>query len=320
MSFMQTISVYLNQKASNTSLKYWEKRIAQSLFQSQLRFRTPSSLETLYLQLQEDIESGVDAIVSVGGDGTVNTLIQSLVKQDIGLLVIPGGTANDLAYELGTEKSFKKVIQYIRSGEFKKIDLIKINDRYMATNGGVGFAGTVAEKVNEIRRKFPIFKKVMKLTGKNIYTLIAGIELLGMSFDYDSLHLECEEFSGQVNCVALLVNNQPTLAGTFHVAPETNNQDGKFNVVILTHPSKRMLIRCVLRVRRGFIPKDDPHFMSFETKRLKVKNLNPSKKVKFFGDGEIFSENQNNWDITIEPKALKVYSKCSENSPADLVN
>ena len=99
-SIMQKITIYLNKQASNTSYSHWKKRITRQLFRSELIFRTPSSIEELNKNLQEDIQNKVDAIISVGGDGTSNILIQNMANTDIGLLVIPAGTANDLASEL----------------------------------------------------------------------------------------------------------------------------------------------------------------------------------------------------------------------------
>lgn len=317
---MQTISVYLNQRASNTSFEFWKSRITKSLFRSELNFRTPGSLTELHEELDSDIKNNVDAIVSVGGDGTVNTLIQSMAGTDVGLLVIPGGTANDLAHELGTEKNLKKVIQTIRAKQTKNIDLIKINGRYMATNGGIGFGGHVAEKINDIRRKFPIFKKIMKLSGKKIYSIFIAQELMGINLEYYNLKLKSNEFTGQTNCSALLINNQPVLAGTFKIAPETLNNDGKFNVTILSHPNRQRLIQCMLTVASGNLPVNDPYFQSFETDSLEIENLNPEKEVPFFGDGEVFDNERQKWNITVSKNALKVYSLDPNNDLVDLVN
>ncbi|MBT3585779.1 MAG: hypothetical protein HN509_12815 [Halobacteriovoraceae bacterium] len=316
---MQNISVYLNQRASNSSFEFWRSKINRSLFRSQLNYRTPGSLEELHGELNKDIENKVDAIISVGGDGTVNTLIQNLANSEIGLLVIPGGTANDLAHELGNEKNIQKVIQCIRNKDSKYIDLIKINNRYMATNGGIGLGGEVASRVNSLRQKFPLFKNLMKFSGKKIYSFLVAQELLGPAFESYDLLVRSKEFSGQVHASAILINNQPVLAGTFEIAPFTSNSDGKFNVTLLTHPSKQRLIRCVLQVASGQIPKNDPHFTTFETESLEIENLNPEKNVKFFGDGEIF-ENENKWNISIEPSALKVYSRNEEASLLNIAN
>ena len=73
------------------------------------------------MYLQEDIQNKVDAIISVGGDGTANTLIQNMANTDVGLLVIPAGTANDLASELSDPKDIEKIIQCVRLQTQKKL-------------------------------------------------------------------------------------------------------------------------------------------------------------------------------------------------------
>lgn len=318
---MQNISVYLNQRAANTDLDYWKGRITRSLFRSNLIFRTPDNLEELHRDLKADIDGQVDAVVSVGGDGTVNTLIQNLANKDIGLLVIPGGTANDLASELGMNENIKKICQCIRNQQVKKIDLIRINDRLMATNGGIGLGGEVAKKINNIRSKYPIFKSLMKASGKSIYSFFVAQELLSVNFDQYHLDITSKEFSGKIKTSCILVNNQPMLAGTFNIAPKTNNSDGKFNVSILTHDSRQKLIQCILQIAKGSLPIDDPNFISFETDKLNIQNLSKGKNPQFFGDGEILhSEETDSFDIEIEKDALKVYSAQVGTDLVDLVN
>jgi len=304
---MQKITIYLNKQASNTSYSHWKKKINRQLFRSTLIFRTPSSIEELHQNLQEDIENKVDAVISVGGDGTANTLIQNMANSNIGLLVIPAGTANDLASELSDPKDIEKIIQCIRVNSKKKIDLININGTYMATNGGIGLAGIVASKINDLRKEYPFFKNVMRFSGNKIYSLFLGFEIVGHTLRYYNLKLKSPDFNDQVKAVAILVNNQSTLAGSFVVAPHTNNSDGKFNVSIFTHPTKQDLVKALLEVSRGQIPQEDPYFTSFETTHLEIENLSPDQNISFFGDGEVFPST-NRWDISIEKQALTVYA------------
>ena len=304
---MQKITIYLNKQASNTSYSHWKKRITRQLFRSELIFRTPSSIEELNQNLQEDIQNKVDAIISVGGDGTANTLIQNMANTDVGLLVIPAGTANDLASELSDPKDIEKIIQCVRLQTQKKIDLININGSYMATNGGIGLGGVVAAKINDLRKDYPLFKKVMKFSGDKIYSLFLGYEILSDSLEYYNLDIKSPKFNGEVEAVAVLVNNQSTLAGSFIVAPGTSNSDGKFNVSLFTHPTKKALLKALIEVSRGTLPKSDPYYTSFETTELEINNLNPDRSISFFGDGEVFTPS-NRWEIRIEEKALTVYA------------
>lgn len=302
---MSKIAVYMNQRASHCSFKFWQERIYRSLFRSEILYRTPHNLEELYRVLREDIATGVDTIVSVGGDGTVNTLIQELAgKDDISLLVVPGGTANDLASELGHKAGVDEVIRCIRERETNAIDLLKINGRYMATNGGVGFGGDVAKRINELRQKTPSFKRLMNFTGKSIYSFFVASELLTGSYERFNVEVESNEISGRFESCALWINNQAKIADTFNLAPNTRNDDGKFNLVLLTHPTRALLINCFVTILRGKYPINDPYFISVETSHAKLKF---EKAMDFFGDGEVF-EAAKEFDIEVAHRSLNVFS------------
>ncbi|ATH07940.1 hypothetical protein BIY24_08245 [Halobacteriovorax marinus] len=318
---MQNISVYLNQRASHTRFGHWKEQIDKSLFRSTITYRTPKDLKELKTNLDFDIENRCDAIVSVGGDGTVNTLIQSLAGSDIGLLVMPGGTANDLARELGHKQSVKKVTHFIRNNEYKYIDLIKVNDNYMATNGGIGMGAKVAQNINEIRKNFPTFKKFMKIGGKSVYSFFILNELTSLKFPTYKLKVTSKEFTGVVETPLLMVNNQSHLAGTFNIAPDTSHDDGKFNVTILKHRTHREFIQCCYKMGIGEYPYSDPNIITFETDQIEVENLNPSEELPFFGDGEILkSQNPHIWNIQLCPRLLKVYTQDDEKSLVSLSN
>ena len=174
---MQNISVYLNHSASNGSHD-WQGQINNALFRSHIEYPVSHNVADLYENLERDIANQVDAVLSVGGDGTVHSIIQKLAGTNIGLLVVPGGTANDFASVMGSCSNIKKIAQTIRLDIRKKIDLININGTFMATNGGLGFAAEVAQEINEMRLKYPQFKKFMKFSGKNIYSLFVAKKML----------------------------------------------------------------------------------------------------------------------------------------------
>ncbi len=320
---MQNISVYLNQRASHSNFGYWKEQIDKSLFRSAITYRTPKDLIELQENLERDIDQECDAIVSVGGDGTVNTLIQSLAGKEVGLLVMPGGTANDLASELGHKKSVKKVTHFIRNNEYKYIDLIKVNGNYMATNGGLGMNASVASNINKIRKSFPIFKKLMKFSGKSIYSFFIVNELTSMKLPSYKFKVTSKEFTGVVDSPLLMINNQPCLASTFNVAPETRHDDGKFNVTILKHKSHKSFIQCCYKMAIGEYPYADSDIISFETDSITIENMNPEKEIPFFGDGEVFEnskENTQKWEVSICPRSLKVYTQDDEKSLVSLCN
>ena len=103
----------------------------------------------------------------------------------------------------------------------------------------------------------------------------------------------------------LFINNQSTLAGKFILAPATNNQDGKFNVTIFTHQSRKSLVRAILAIKKGNFPKHDPDLIFFETDNVKLTNLD-KKPLLFFGDGEQLITNPT-FNITIQPNFIHCF-------------
>jgi len=302
---MQNISVYLNNRASNGS-QDWKNQINTALFRSDVSFMTPENLDELYSNLDQDLVNNVDAVMSVGGDGTVNTIIQRLAGTDVSLLVVPGGTANDFARTLGSSSNVKSIAQTIRSNSKKKIDLININGKFMATNGGLGFASDVAFEINELRKSFPKFKDFMKLSGKSVYSLFLAKKLIGKEIRSHKFKIVSNELNDIVLSPLILINNQPALAGNFNVAPNTNHQDGKFNVTIFTHENRLELISAILKILSGEFPYEDKKIKTFETSEINLELID-SESLAFFGDGEIFDKSTK-WNIKCYPQFLSVYA------------
>lgn len=302
-SNMQSISVYLNKNASGSLKKSWKDFLNLQLFRSKLNYRSPQSINELSAYICEDLSQGVNIFISIGGDGTVNTMIQFLADQDVSLLLLPGGTANDLASSLCDTEKFHKMIESIRTENKKNIDLICVNGRYMATNGGIGLAADVAQKINGLRKKVPLFNNVLKSVGKKIYPIFLAREFLDLNIPKYKLDVKSREFSGDIVSSLVLINNQPVIGGSFPIAPKTNNSDGTFNVTIFTHKNRFALIQSITKVVLEKDLSDDPDIISFETQDVL---LSSPQKITFIGDGEVF-EPSRELRCKVQPGALSVY-------------
>lgn len=310
---MKNISIYLNKKASNGA-KDWQVQINSALHLDNLMFQAPTSLEELNKLLDADVANKVDAILAVGGDGTVNTIIQRLAGTDIGLFAVPGGTANDFARVMGFNSDIGTIAQILQQNNKKKIDLICINGQYMVTNGGLGLAADVANEINELRAAYPIFKKVMQLSGKSVYALFLAKNLLNPKIKTYKFKINSKEFSGTFDSPLLLVNNQPCVGGNFRVAPATDHRDGKMNITIFKHQNRFELMKCILKIFTGNFPYDDKNLVSFETEAAQIELF--GDEISFFGDGEVFTRSKV-WVIKCHPSFLSVFSPKNHD---DMVN
>ncbi|MCX6248720.1 MAG: YegS/Rv2252/BmrU family lipid kinase [Bacteroidetes bacterium] len=95
---------------------------------------------------KEAVASGVDVVVAVGGDGTVNEIGKALVGSDTALGIIPTGSGNGLARHLKIPFRFDKAIGVINRCKIRKIDTATINDQVFLSIAGVGYDAYVAKK------------------------------------------------------------------------------------------------------------------------------------------------------------------------------
>lgn len=304
---MAKISIYLNSNASQSGGSYSHEEFRKYFFRHDVQVHTPNGLDALNARILADIDEGTEYIFAVGGDGTANTISQNLIGKDVKLMVVPAGTANDFAHEIGITSNLKKISHIFNNPTTKRVDAININGRYMISNGGLGMAHEVAKTVNRYRHEKPGFKQMMKAFGKQTYSLIYAQQMLARPFVTHSIMVESPDsplLDPRVNTALILVNNQEYIGGKFQVAPHTKNDDGKFNVTILKHRNRFDLMKCTLQMMSGAYPHHDKDLISFETDKLILNSLD-DKPLEFFGDGELFPASPI-LDISIAKRALEV--------------
>ena len=91
-------------------------------------------------------DDGVQIVVAVGGDGTVNETAAGLVDTKTALAIVPAGSGNGLARHLKIPMNLKRAIDIINQGKILKIDTASINDQLFVNVAGVGFDASVAKK------------------------------------------------------------------------------------------------------------------------------------------------------------------------------
>jgi diacylglycerol kinase (ATP) len=311
---MAKISVYLNGHASRGDSLYNQSEFQKYFFRHDLIVNAPESIEDLKSSLENDLLNGTEYIFSVGGDGTANSISQSIIGKNVKLMVLPAGTANDFAQEVGVSGSLKRIAQIFNAQTTRKVDAIRVNGRYMITNGGLGMACEVAKTVNELRLKNPLFKKMMKTFGKETYSLVYAQQMLGRSFKMRSIFVESPHsplLDPRIQTSLILVNNQPYIGGKFCVAPQTQNNDGKFNVTIFLHQNKIDLMKATIQMMAGRYPRNDKNLISFETDSLALTSLDQNT-LEFFGDGETFDPVKT-LNIGIEQGALEACTYLGED-------
>jgi YegS/Rv2252/BmrU family lipid kinase len=97
-------------------------------------------------------DSNCAMVVAVGGDGTIREITHGLVGSRKPLLIVPGGTENLLANELGLDRTLPKLARTFEAGFVRPLDLGNANGRYFTSITGFGFDGEVVKDVSQNRR------------------------------------------------------------------------------------------------------------------------------------------------------------------------
>jgi len=99
------------------------------------------------------VKQGVDIVVAVGGDGTINEIAAQLVNTNTALGIIPCGSGNGLARDLGISLQYRKAIQQINTSRIKKIDAGICNEQFFFSLTGVGYDAKVAYDFNRSKKR-----------------------------------------------------------------------------------------------------------------------------------------------------------------------
>ena len=138
-----------------------------------------------------EYERNVDVVVALGGDGTIQEVINGIMKRDQkpALAVFPGGRGNDFCYLMGFKKNKKKAFKAMLSDFEREVDLLKVNDRYASNVVGLGYDASVQEKAQHYKY-FPVTRYIfaaLYLIFKHPPKLQMHIEHANGSWDGDFL-------------------------------------------------------------------------------------------------------------------------------------
>lgn len=92
---------------------------------------------------------GFDLVVAVGGDGTVNEVASGLINTATVMGIIPMGSGNGLARELGLSMNMRKSAATLVEGESLHIDVCRLNDQRFLCTSGIGFDALIADKMSK---------------------------------------------------------------------------------------------------------------------------------------------------------------------------
>lgn len=166
------------------------------------------------------IEDKYDAVVAVGGDGTINELGASLIGSGIPLGIIPEGSGNGLALYLGIPMNETAAIRRLNRFETVDVDCGTVNDKPFFNIAGLGFDASVSDRFanDSIRGPIGYLRSVVNLLGK--------YKPFHYKLTIDGKTYEREAFM-------ISVANSPQYGNNAYIAPNASVNDGILDVCIV---------------------------------------------------------------------------------------
>jgi YegS/Rv2252/BmrU family lipid kinase len=176
-------------------------------------------------KVTEAITAGVDLIVVWGGDGIVQRSIDVLARAEskIPLAIMPAGTGNLLAGNLGIKADLAEAVEVAFRGRRKRIDLGKLNGEHFAVMAGVGFDGAMIRDAD---------RKMKDRLGKLAYVWTGLRHVNGSKPTARVLIDGVKWFDDEASCV--LVGNVGTITGGIHAFDDAKPDDGWLDVGVAT--------------------------------------------------------------------------------------
>jgi diacylglycerol kinase (ATP) len=245
------------------------------------------------------LDVGTNALVVVGGDGTINLAAQELAGTGVPLGIIPAGTGNDFAAYLGIPQlEAETAADVIDAGAKRTVDLARVtradgSTRLYTTVLASGFDSAVNDRANRMR--WP--------RGDMRYNIAILVEFLFLKDIPFTLSVDDERIDGPF--VMASVGNTRTYGGNIPICPDADASDGLLDVTIVRPRGRVRLLRLLPTVYKGtHVTRDEVE--TYRGRRIEL----AAPSVTAYADGDPIASLPVTIDVV--PEALTVFAPAGE--------
>lgn len=237
-------------------------------------------------------DEGYDAVAICGGDGTLREVIAGVIGKNIPIGIIPLGTGNVIAADLGIPKDPFKACDLIIRGRTRKIDVGKNGDSYFMIAAGAGYDCEVVAQVDlQIKQK----------VGRLAY-IASAIKLL-RKYKPIRFKVESDIFNGTIKAIAIVVANSPRYGGYFSLKKEAKIDDGLLDVIVIKGRGWFDILRIFTRVlvKSKLTPYD---IFTFRSKKVRLES--EREGVSFHNDSDVAGELPQSFEVIEEGVSIYI--------------
>lgn len=236
-------------------------------------------------------EQGQPIVVAAGGDGTLNAVVKGLAGSKTALGVLPTGTMNVFARELGIPyDNLDRAFEVILEGHVREVDLFEANGTPFVQMAGVGFDAAVIEETTWESKK---------VLGPLAY-LMSAVKVLGDK----PPRMTVETGDGRhAEGIAVLAGNGSLYGGQIKLFHRADNQDSKLDVLVFKEAGYRLVRDSLRGIALGGIDFDESTVSYLQTESLVVRS---EREVPLEVDGELVGRTKEVVFGDDQPERLRV--------------
>jgi len=202
------------------------------------------------IELARDaVAGGATLVIAVGGDGTLNEVVNGVAGRDVDLATIPLGTGMDFGrtYEIPTK--FDDAVRVALAGDVRTIDAGRVTyrtwagetaERYFANVSSVGMSGAVAQRANGMS----------KMLGGRV-TFFYALTRVFLEWQNTEVTVQLDDAERRGRMHDVIVANGVWHGGGMKLAPDAAPDDGQFDVVLIGDVSKADFLTTAPKIYKG---------------------------------------------------------------------
>ncbi len=204
----------------------------------------------------EAVQAGIDMVVAIGGDGTVNEVARSLTHTPTALGIIPCGSGNGLARHLQIPMDSKKAISIINQCHIECLDYGKINGLPFFCTCGVGFDAFVSFKFANAGKR-------------GLLSYLENTLREGLRYKPETYLVEDETGTVKYKAFLIACANASQYGNNAYIAPEASMSDGLMDITIMEPFSTIESPQIAIQLFNKTLEKNS-HIKMFKAKKIKI--------------------------------------------------
>ncbi|MGC1630708.1 MAG: diacylglycerol kinase family protein [Gelidibacter sp.] len=238
------------------------------------------------------IKQQAHIIVACGGDGTINEVAATLVGTSISLGIVPIGSGNGLATNLGIPKNIKKALNIIKNNQSTKIDSGYVNQQCFFSNSGFGFTANVIKNYEAFQKRTilcylkAVLKSFLEFSKREqiIISIDGGLDL--------------------VNPFMIFISNSNVMGYHMSLTPKASLKDGLLDVMIIPKISrfKMLFFGICMLIRKPHLLKEVTYYQTNALTLIRKKGESFDAQI----DGESVGRMDSELTVSVKRDSLNV--------------